>query len=596
MKRNFVAALTVALLATAAPFPAPLPSGLQTAQAQSAVVLENLSFKGAAGAVRIPRITVEGTNASKADIEALFDASSLSQLGPRLARISARSVSIPLIEFTQELPDTTSVTSYRDTVMRDIRNGVIGESVTPVLSAKVSPKTGRKEIPEVDFSMADMVLKGMDLPLMLRFVFDKAQPGEQLKTAAADQTIGKISVRMGSQGAFTIDSVAIKDFKVRPLAKPLMELSADLQKASQDKTKEGEKASMLAALGLMTSMSYGNFEMNGLAGEGTSPTEKAPVKFALKKITGAGGGDVPGRFSMQGLSVQASGGKVDFGEFTVDGVDMSGMWSALQTAAAKPDFKPDELDPTAFLPKINLIRLAGIDINMPDPKAAGQMIKAKLGRFETRMGNHVGPIPADVAVNLDRFQMDIPANTREEGLKNILALGYKAIDVSMAYNQVWDKAKKTLSLKDLSATSAGMLNARMSGEIANVSADVFTLDKAKAAVAALGIVAKSLNVTVVNEGLVQKLIAQQAAQQKRKPEDVRAELAAGAALMVPMMMGDHPGARALGAALGKFAADPKNVKVVMTAKGDGVGSMDFLASGNPMEVLKKVDITATANE
>jgi hypothetical protein len=77
---------------------------------------------------------------------------------------------------------------------------------------------------------------------------------------------------------------------------------------------------------------------------------------------------------------------------------------------------------------------------------------------------------------------------------------------------------------------------------------------------------------------------------------VRAELAAGATLVVPMMLGDHPAAKTLGTVLGKFVAEPKNLKINAVAKGAGIGATDFLAVSNPMEILKKVDITASANE
>jgi hypothetical protein len=62
------------------------------------------------------------------------------------------------------------------------------------------------------------------------------------------------------------------------------------------------------------------------------------------------------------------------------------------------------------------------------------------------------------------------------------------------------------------------------------------------------------------------------------------------------MLGDHPGAKALGAALGKFVAEPRNLKISLKAQGGGIGATDFLAVRNPMDILKKVDISAAANE
>jgi hypothetical protein len=248
-----------------------------------------------------------------------------------------------------------------------------------------------------------------------------------------------------------------------------------------------------------------------------------------------------------------------------------------------------------MIPKIGLIRFGGIDIDAPDGKNAGQRIKARLGLFETKMSNHVGVIPSSVTMALERFQMDIPTNTKESGLQDILALGYRTLDVSARYDQTWNADSKTLKLNEFSIASAGMFAAKATAEIGNVARDVFSTDKAVAAVAALGVSAKAVDVNIVNSGLFQRLIEKQAKDSRRKVEDVRTELAAGAAMMMPMFMGDHPAARLLGQVVGKFVADPKNIKVSMTSK-DGLGATDFMAAGNPMDVLKKVDIKASANE
>ncbi len=68
-----LAALSAAMLATAAPLPAALPFAATPALAQSALSFEKPERLGRSGSLRIPRIIIEGTNATRADIEALFD-------------------------------------------------------------------------------------------------------------------------------------------------------------------------------------------------------------------------------------------------------------------------------------------------------------------------------------------------------------------------------------------------------------------------------------------------------------------------------------------------------------------------------------------
>ncbi len=573
-------------------------SGPPAVFAQQSVTLENLVFKGELVSFRIPRMVIEGSNASKADIEALFDTKTLSGLSGRLSKISARSVSIPTMEIIQNIPGAENVTVYKDTVFRDIQNGMIGEWVTPLTTtrSKSDPKSLTKDVPLVDMDMVNMVLKGIDLPLMLRFAFDKAAPGETLKTVAAEQTVGKVTYRIGDMGSFVVQSVYAKDFKLKPLKTPMMDMIAQLEKQTQNKTKDGDKAALEFMSDLLTSMSFTTMEMNGMSGEFKIPGEAKPFKMEIQKIAAGGGADVPGRFTFQGFKTSMSVGTFNMGEFAMEGVTFGGLVAALQKMASSNSTNMADFNPADAIPKIDLVRLSGIEFDVADPKNKDQRIKAKLGLFETKMGNHVGPIPANIGMTIDRFQMDLPKGTKDNGLNTIIALGYSAIDVSARYDQVWDEATKMLKINELSTRSIGMFSTRYKAEIGNVSKDIFTLDKAVAAVAALGVSAKSLDAQLTNEGLFEKLMAQQASQQKRKPEDVRAELAAGATMMVPMMLGDHPAAKGLGEALGKFVAQPKNLQINVKAKEGGLGAADFIAVKNPLELLKKVDITAVANQ
>ncbi len=595
--KRFLASASVAALVLVAPISSPqfIPGNSGIAWAQSAVVLENLSFKGDLGTVSIPKITVEGSTASKAELEALFDARTVNTLGQRLSKLSARSITIPMIELTQVLPDAISTTTYKDLVMRDIRNGVIAEATTPMMTAVAKASGKNKDFPGFDMTMAGMTMKGLDLPLMLRFLFDKAQPGETLKVAMAEQIVGKTTYKVGDFANFTFNEISARDFKLKALSTPVMDLVAQAEKLGKDKTKESEKFGLMMMTEILGSMSFGNMEMKGMAGEAKVPG-KPPVKFSMDRMGGAGGADVPGRFTMQGFKVLNGKDTVNFGEISVEGVSLSSMMAALQKMAASADPKMTDVDPTAFIPKIDLIRMSGIDIDVPDTKDPKERIRAKLGLFETKMANHVGAIPANIAMVVEKLQMDIPPNTKEKGLQDILAMGYKSLDLSARYDQTWDQATKIMKLNELSVRSVGMFATKLTAEIANVPKEIFTPDKAIAAVAALGVSAKTVNLTVTNESLFEKLIAKQARETRRKPEDVRAEFAAGATMMVPMMLGDHPAGKLLGTVLGKFVAEPKNLKINVVAKGAGIGATDFLAVANPMDILKKVDITASANE
>jgi hypothetical protein len=582
-KRVAVACAAALMLSTALPI---LPTGpwrAETALAQSAITFENLSYKGAIFEVRMPRIVVEGSTNSKADFEALFDAKATTPLSERLAKINARSISIPTIEITQNVIGGKQVTSYLNNVLRDVRAGVVAESTTASLTSKGG------SVPKLEMSSMNMVLKGTDLPLFARYLLEKSAPNEPLRIVMAEQTLGKIDYKIDGIGTFTVAGGRMDNLKLRPLSEPLMDTALKLQAGVT--TEAEKKAAAKFATEMLTSFSFANFEMNGLSGEGKDAKGQSN-KVGLAKMTMAGGADVPGRFSMQGLSFDNPDAKIGVGDITFEGISVASALSVIGKAVEDTSF--DDFDPAVLIPKIDLMRFAGITANMVERGKAP--VKFSLGKLELKMSNHIGNLPANSAMQLDRFQMDIPPNPTDEGLKTLLRMGYKALDVSAGYVQTWEEATKLMKVSDFTVKAANMFSATMNAEIRDVAKELFSGDKAKAAVALLGVNAKSLSLNLVNNGVFEKAIEDQARQQKAKPDDLRAQIAAGAALMIPLFMGNHPSSKVLADAVGKFLASPKSLNVTATAQGGGIGAADFIASGNPMDLLKKVDFTANANQ
>ena len=222
MKR-LLASASLAALALSAPLSPPpsLPFGAARALAQAAVTVENIGFKGEAGGVTIPKIVVEGSSASQADIEALFDPTSTATLGARLARLSARSVTIPSIEVTQIMPQADGVTTYSNLILRDIRGGVAAEASIEQIATSAKAKADAKDAPGIEMTTGGVTMKGIDLGLWARFVFDKAQPGDTLQVAMAEQKVGRPRYKIGAVATVTIAEMSSTDLKLKPLRTPI---------------------------------------------------------------------------------------------------------------------------------------------------------------------------------------------------------------------------------------------------------------------------------------------------------------------------------------------------------------------------------------
>ncbi len=594
MRHSTVKTLAAALtLSVAMPASVALIALPRPALAQSVVTVDNLTIEGQKFSLRIPRLTLEGSSNTQADIRALFDSNSSEPWSARFAKISARSISLPIVEIVHTLQtDIKSTTTYRDSVISDVRSGVIGEIITP-LTTGTSDATSKTASPRKgDVTVLNSSIKALDLPQIMRFLFEAGQPGEPLKTVMGESNMGKFTMDSGPEGTFTLAGLRSSDYKLRSTPTPALAAFRELESLSKTKSRENDRRAAELGLMLASSVSIGNFEMLGLAGD-FKPKVGQAAKMNIDRMAMAGGADVPGRFALQGFGIETTDGKVKVRDISLDGLNFSGVMTALGRASASGN-KTEDINPAELIPRIDLVRVAGVDIDVPDAKDKNQRITAKMGLLEVKMGNHVGSIPANFALMLDQLLLQIPPGTKDTNFKEMIALGYSRIDLSARYDQVWNEQAKTLSLKDLTFRSAQMFTSNITAELGNVSRDLFTGDKALAAVAALSVIATKMNVTLTNEGLFDKLITQQAKQQGRKPEDLRAEIAAGAALGIPMMMAGHPGAKALAEAVGRFVAKPGVLKVGVTSK-DGIGAADVIGTQNPLDVLKKVDIDATAN-
>jgi hypothetical protein len=114
-------------------------------------------------------------------------------------------------------------------------------------------------------------------------------------------------------------------------------------------------------------------------------------------------------------------------------------------------------------------------------------------------------------------------------------------------------------------------------------------------VALIGATAKTVELTVENKGLFEKMLAQQAQQKKKSPDDLRREYGMAAAVGIPALLGNGASAKTLGQAVARFITKPGRLAIsAKTKDGGGLGLGDFASIGEPATILEKLDITASS--
>jgi hypothetical protein len=104
----------------------------------------------------------------------------------------------------------------------------------------------------------------------------------------------------------------------------------------------------------------------------------------------------------------------------------------------------------------------------------------------------------------------------------------------------------------------------------------------------------STELTIVNDGLIDKALAVAAKEQGKKPDQLKKEAGAMVTQFAPMMLGGDPSSLQVAAALGAFIRDPKSLSVKVKGK-DGPLKFTELDFDQPMSILQELDITAAAN-
>jgi hypothetical protein len=180
-------------------------------------------------------------------------------------------------------------------------------------------------------------------------------------------------------------------------------------------------------------------------------------------------------------------------------------------------------------------------------------------------------------------------------LRKIAGLGYSRVELGSRIDLGWRKTAQELAVNEVSVAANGMGALKLTGLVANVSKDVFAPEPAVAQAAALSALVKSVNISVTDQGLLNRMVADEAKRSGRTPDAVRSEWVTAAGVGIPAALADAPAGRTLGAAVSKFIASPKVLHISANAT-NGVGAAELmLFSQDPAAFLKRMDVQASAD-
>ncbi|MGA8602665.1 MAG: hypothetical protein WB663_14890, partial [Beijerinckiaceae bacterium] len=269
-------------------------------------------------------------------------------------------------------------------------------------------------------------------------------------------------------------------------------------------------------------------------------------------------------------------------------------------AAAAANGQPlDEAKPRELMPNLREFSLNGFEYR---GAGSGGAIVAGSGRNAVRLDKiemHGSDLyqgmPTALTTSMDGLSFDVSATSPDDTLRTIAGLGYSRVDVGSRIDVAWNQSAQELAVNEVSIAANGLGALKLKGTLTNVSKDLFAPEPAVAQAAALATLVKNLDITVTDQGLVNRVIANEAKRSGRTPDAVRSEWVTAAGVGIPASLGDAPAGRTIGAAISKFIAKPTTLHITANAP-NGIGAADFmLFSQDPAAFLKRMDVQASAD-
>lgn len=533
----------------------------------------------------------------------------------RIERFAATSISTPEVTFTQSVATTEQKTVYKNLALSEIAGGRI---------ARYSIDNGsydiKMQLPDSEGAMKDkhMVVstgaiagQDIDVAYLARLYTEKAGPDDK----EAKPLYGPVSIKAVSfsegDGHFSYDEIRSDGFTARMPSEPLLDtLKALTATKDPDQLPPEERQALFAKVVSILDM-FGKSNMQLIGFKVDAPDEKEGatgkrVKATIDRIDM----QMDSRkldFGVNGMSIGDGDGRIEVAEASLKGFDWSSTLKGISEIIALDETQMETFQFNRLIPELGRVRLGGINVDIAAPEkteeeteeeTAGtpERIKFSLKNFEMGLTKPFNGIPTDIEIRQDELTLPIPADSTEEVFVEARKLGLETLAFSYGLAAGWDEPNSNLVIRDISLSSKDFGSVNFAGLVSGFTEEFFSFDVNRAQAALFGLAGREVKLTIKDEGLMAKAIKLYALQNDMTEDQVRATLTLVASMMLPQVAAEQPKLQNAVEALVQFISKPGTLTVTVKSTGaNGLGIFDLVAaSDNPMGLLDKVDIQATA--
>lgn len=537
-------------------------------------------------------------------------------LAKRIERFTASSISTPELTLTQSITTSEQKTVYKNVAFSDIAGGRIArysiDNANFDIQMDLPDNNGAMEKKHMVVSTGAIAGQDIDVAYLARLYTEKAGPEDKdAKPLYGPLSVSTISFSEGD-GHFSYDEIRSNGFTARMPAEPLLEtlkaLAAD--KKPEELSPEERQAYFKKVISILDIVGKSDMQMIGFKVDAPDDSEGAAgkrVKATINRIDM----QMDGRkldFGLNGMSIGNGDDTIKFDEASLKGFDWSSTIEAISQLAALDDTQIETFPFNRLIPELGTFRVGGINVDVAAPeksddeateattKGTPERIKFTLKNFEMGLTKPFNGIPTDIKIRQDDLSLPIPADSSEEVFVEARKLGIESLALSYGLSAGWDQPNNNLMIREIFFSGKDIGSVNFSGLASGFTEEFFSFDINRAQAALFGLAGREVKLTIKDEGLMAKAIKLYALQNDMTEEQVRATLTLVASALLQEVAADQPKLQNAVEALGRFISTPGTLTVTVKSTGaNGLGLLDLVAaSDNPMLLLDKVDIQATA--
>ena len=550
-------------------FAAPSPGA-----GEKPLTLDNLVITLGATTYRIPHIEIEGASLPLTELAKLF-LSGDADVAARLTRISARRIAVPAMASESRNESNIERAAYRKLLFENVVSGraatVRGDGGEETIE---STKGGVQRV-----SWGASVAKGVDLAELARLALSaRGDANEPLKPLVEEEIVESSRLEDASANlVMTTGRVKIEGVRGRALRTPAGKLVERFEKVDPAKP-ENDPALMRDVLDALQSFEAAAIEVDDVVaiGKGEPAGQPFTAKIAragLRKVAGAGAGEM----FLDEFSLAASdGGHLSVKRFALNELQLAPV-----------------LEGAAY-PKLARIEARGVAADLPDSKTSEtSRMKFSVENASATFDNFLGSTPTKFAGRVDNFVVDLSARGETQTTSHFLALGYRELALSGLAAGEWREKTSEAALEPVAIDAKNMGVAHLSALFGNVSSAAFSSSPLISRAAMLTTSIKSIDLTLEGDGLVDRVLALEAKEQKTSVDKARADYAKAAATAITALGGPGANAKRIADAVSAYIEKPKRLHLRFAAP-KGVNAIDVLAR-KPSEILESLEVEASAD-